>query len=75
MHAKLLLLCLIICDPVDCRSRTEAPLSKGFSKQEYQRALPGPPPGGLPHPRTGTASLMSPALAGRFFTWEAQKDT
>ena len=38
--------------------------------------LPCPPPGDLPDPGTEPASLMSPALAGGFFTtstiWEAQ---
>ena len=36
-----------------------------------------PPPGGLPHPRIEPTCLMSPALAGGFFTrspiWEAPK--
>jgi len=48
----------------------------GFSRQEYWSWLPCPgPPGDLPYPGIGHASLMSPALAGRFFTisstWEA----
>jgi len=46
-----------------------------FSKQEYWSGLPSPPPGDLPDPRSKPVSLMSPALAGRFFTtkatWEA----
>ena len=50
----------------------QSPLSMGLSRQEYWSGLPCPPPGDLPHPE----SLMSPALAGRFFTtsttWEAQ---
>ena len=54
----------------------QAPLSMGFSRQEYWRGLPCPPPGDLPDPGTEPRSLMSPALAGRFFTtnttWEAQ---
>ena len=53
----------------------QAPLSKGFSRQEYGGGLPCPPPGDLPDPGIEPASLMSPALAGRFFTtiatWEA----
>ena len=53
----------------------QAPLSMGFSKQEYWNELPCPPPGDLPDPRTEPGSLTSPALAGRFFTtsatWEA----
>ena len=42
---------------------------------EYWRGLLCPPPGDLPDPWIEPASLMSPALAGRFFTtdptWEA----
>ena len=53
----------------------QAPLSMGFSKQEYWSGLPCPPPGGLPNPGLEPESLMSPALAGRFLTpsaiWEA----
>ena len=45
-----------------------APLSMGFSKQEYWSGLPCPPPGDLPNPRIKTASPMSPALAVGFFT-------
>ena len=53
----------------------QAPLSLGFSRQEYQSGLPCPPPGDLPNPGIEPVSLMSPALVGRFFTtsapWEA----
>ena len=53
----------------------QSPLSMGFSRQEYWRGLPFPPPGNLPDPGIKPMSLMSPALAGRFFTtiatWEA----
>ena len=53
----------------------QASLSMGFSKQGYWSGLPSPPPGDLPHPGIKPASLMSPALADRFFTlsitWEA----
>ena len=53
----------------------QAPLSKGLSRQEYWSGLPCPPPRDLPDPGVEPASLMSPALAGRFFisstTWEA----
>ena len=52
-----------------------APLSKGFFRQEYWSGLLCPPPGDLPDPGIEPASLMSPTLAGRFFTtsaaWEA----
>ena len=49
-----------------------------FSRQEYWSGLPCPPPGNLPDPGIKLASLMSPALAGRFFTtsatWEALEE-
>ena len=48
----------------------QAPLSMGFSRQEYQSGLPCPLPGDLPNPGIESASLMSPALAGGFFTTE-----
>ena len=40
----------------------------GFSRQEYWSGLPCPPPGDLPNPGIEPMSLMSPALAGQFFT-------
>ena len=45
-----------------------APLSTGFSRQEYGSGLPFPIPEDLPNPGTAPASLASHALAGRFFT-------
>ena len=53
----------------------QAPLSMRFSRQEYWSELPCLPPGDLPEPGINPESLMSPALAGEFFTtratWEA----
>ena len=49
----------------------QAPLSMGFSRQEYWSGLPCSPPGYLPNPGTKPASFMSPALAGGFFTTSA----
>ena len=53
----------------------QAPLSMGFSRQEYWSELPCPPSGDLPDPGIKPAPLMSPALAGGLFTtsttWEA----
>ena len=46
----------------------QVPLTMGFSKQEDWSELPYPPSGDLPDPRMESASLTSPALAGRFFT-------
>ena len=52
-----------------------APLSMGFSRQEYWSGLPFPPARHLPDPGIEPASPVSPALGGRFFTtsatWEA----
>ena len=53
----------------------QAPLFMGILRQEYWSGLPCPPPGDLPDPGIETVSLLSPALAGRFYTtsatWEA----
>ena len=48
----------------------QAPLSMGFSRQEYWSGLPFPSPGDLPDPGIEPASLASPALPGGFFTTE-----
>ena len=48
----------------------QAPLSMGFSKQEYWNGLPFPSPGDLPEPRFELVSPVSPALTDRFFTVE-----
>ena len=37
----------------------QAPLSTGFSRQEYRRGLPCPPPGDPPHPGTEPRSHVS----------------
>ena len=72
VHAKLLQSCPTLCNPRDY-SR-QAPLSMGFSRQEYWSGLPHPPPGDLSDPGIKPKSLTSPALAGGFFitsaTWE-----
>ena len=44
----------------------------GFSRQEYWSGLPCPPPGDLPNPGIEPMSLISLALAGKFFTIEPQ---
>ena len=52
----------------------QAPLSMGFSRQDYWSGLPFSSPENLPDGWIEPMSLMSPALAGRFFTtsttWE-----
>ena len=53
---------------VACR----APLSMGFSRQEYCSGLLCPPPGDLPDPGIKPTFLTSLAMASWFFTtWEA----
>ena len=54
---------------------SQAPLSKGFSRQQHWSGFPYPPPGDLPN-MEGPTSLMSPPLTSGYFTtsvtWEAQ---
>ena len=45
----------------------QAPLSEGFSRQEYWSGLPCPPPGDLPNSGIKPTSFMLPALADRVF--------
>ena len=71
----------VFLDPSACQVALvvacQAPLSVGFSRQEYWSGLPFPSPGDLPNPRIEPESLMSPSppLASRFFstgaTWKA----
>ena len=46
----------------------------GFSRQEYWSELPCSPPGDLPNLRIEPESLISPALASRFFTTSATQE-
>ena len=48
----------------------QAPLSMGFSRQEYCSGLPFPPEEDLPNPGIELTSAVSPALAGGFFSTE-----
>ena len=56
----------------------QASMSMGFSRQEYWSGLPCPLQGDLPDPGIEPMSLISPTLAGRFFTtsatWEAHSE-
>ena len=59
------LLCLTLCN-----LRTvahQAPLSMGFSRQEYRSVLPCPSPGVLLEPEVKTKSPVTPVFAGEFF--------
>ena len=55
--------CPTFCDPVDCIAH-QAPLSMGFSKQEYWSGLPFPSPGDLPDPgiELGSPELQADTL-------------
>ena len=74
MCAKLLQSCLTLCDPIHYRP-PGSPVHE-ISKQEYLGGFSRPPLGDLPNPAIKLTSLMSPALAGGFFTtstkWEAR---
>ena len=60
VYAKLFQSCLTLCDPMDCSS--QAPLSMGFSRQEYWSRLPCPPLGDLPYPGIKPISPEDPSL-------------
>ena len=49
----------------------QGPLSMEFYKQEYWSGLLFSPPEDLPGPGIEPVSLVSPALAGRFFSTSA----
>ena len=51
----------------------QAPLSMGFSREEYWSGLPCPPPGNLPEPGIKLMSPVAHALAGKFFTISATR--
>ena len=46
----------------------QAPLFMRIPRQEYWSGLPFPPPEDLPDPGIELASLVSPTLAGEFFS-------
>ena len=51
-----------LCDPMDCSY--QAPLSMGFSRQQYWSGLPFPSPGDVPNPgiEPGSPSLQTDTL-------------
>ena len=51
-----------------------APLTTGFSRQEYWRGLPCPPPGDRPDPGIKPSPLKAPALAGGLFPTSATRE-
>ena len=58
--------CVLICVPRFCVA-SQAPLSMGFSRQEYRSQFPFPVSGDLPYPGIEPVSLAYSALAGQFF--------
>ena len=52
----------------------QAPLSMGFSRQEYWSGFPCSSPGGPPDPEITPMSLKPPALADGFFTARATEE-
>ena len=73
MCARSLQLC---CDPMDC-SPPGSSVREILQPRTHWHGWPCPPPGDLSNPGIEPVSLMSPALADRFFTisatWEAQQ--
>ena len=53
----------------------QAPLFMAFSRQEYWSGFSCPSPGDLPDPGMESTFLMSPAVAGRFFTTSTNLDS
>ena len=58
--------CPTLCDPMDCSLPGSS--EHGILQARNWNGLPFPPPGDLSHPGIEPLSLVSPALAGRFFT-------
>ena len=66
MRAKSLQSCPTLCALVDCSPQGSSVL--GILQARILEWVAYPPPGDLLDPRIEPAFLMSPALAGRFFT-------
>ena len=65
--AKSLQSCPILCGPMDCSPLASSGGLPRFSRQEHWIGLRSSP-GDLPDTGTEPTSLMSPTLAGGFFT-------
>ena len=60
--------CAQLCPtPYDPMVAHQPPLFIGFFRQEYWSKLPFPTPGNLPNPGMEAVSIVSLALAGKFF--------
>ena len=68
LHAQSLQSCLTLCDPMDIAC--QVPQSMRFSRQEYWRGFPCPPPGDLPESRIKHTSPVCPALQADFLPAE-----
>jgi len=73
VQAKLLQLYLTLCNPLDCSPPGSS--AHGILQPRILEWVPCPPPGDLPNTGIEPTPLISPALAGGFFTtnatWEA----
>ena len=66
LQAKWLQLCPTLHDPMNCSMPGSS--VHGIPRQENWSGLPFPTPGDLSDPGIKPMSLVSPALAGKFFT-------
>ena len=66
VHAMSLQVCLTLRDPVDCSPPGSS--VHGILQARILKWVAMPPLGDLPDPRTKPTCLMSPTLAGGFFT-------
>ena len=64
--AKLLQLCLTLCNPMDCSPPGSS--VHGILQARILQWVACPPSGDLPNPGIKPVSLKSPTLVGRFFT-------
>ena len=58
LGGKVVSVMLTLFDPGTC----QAPLSMGFSRQEYRSGLPCPPPGNVPYPEIKSMFPVAPAM-------------
>ena len=72
VHAKLFQSCPTLWDPLDCSLPGSS--LHGVLQTKILGGLPCPPPGDLPDPGIEPESLMSPVLAGAFFTISATRE-
>ena len=70
MCTNLIQSCPTLCDSMDCSPPGSS--VHGTVQQECWSRLPSFPPGDLPDPGIKLSSLVSPALASRFFTTSAK---